>query len=501
MRNSIIAVSPGRLPYYMAMKMQSIGNHHSERSTASSNNNRLLIYCQAVFNLFLHKHQNLQLNQGNWRLIALLALLTGLGIRLWLVLTNPLWSDEMYSIWAASQPWSALLSGDVDLVHPPLYYLFLKVWMQVSDQLQWLRTSSLLASLGSMFCLYHLGKTELKHHESNSGETGKTLHYWWPVAYSLSGFHIVFDWSVRMYALVTLLSLATLLAVRKKSRPLLLFVLACAGLLLDYAYVWSYILIWWLAFYHSWRGGNRRQLATLIGLTLGAIPFLIWQCWRWPYFQAGLNGILWMSDVLYPSFFLPFFLGTHANIWLTGMAVMLISISLWTQRRHLIHYPIVWWLLGGSLLILESTYIFSMIKQPLLHPRSLQIVGITMCLIWGVALHQKLRGLGLLILITGAFAVPILFQRNSLKLLTEFYPWKNTRNMFASQLEHEGSTLFITPHPESPSPLLHQGLLYTLNGKERLGDKPIPFMPSQPTDNKENCKVIWNLYVVAHLCQ
>lgn len=494
-RKTALATFLGRLPYYMAMKMQSIGNHHSERSTASSNNNRLLIYCQAVLrSRWQAAAQVCTSFIQNWQLITILAVLIGMGIRIWLIVTNPLWSDEMYSIWAAGHSWQAVVSGNIDVVHPPLYYLFLKTWMLISDQLQWLRISSLVASIGSMVCIYQLGRFESQERAQ------PYLAHWWLMAYAFSGFHLVFDWSVRMYALVTFFSLLTLLAVRKNWSPVVLAVFVSCGLLLDYAYFWSLIPIWLLGFWQAWVSGQHKKIFTLIGLTTGIVPFIVWQIWRLPYFQAGLNGILWMNDLLYPSFFLPFFLGTHTSLWLTVGTLCFASIVLWLQRQRLKQYFLVWWILGFAVLLLESTYIFSLLKQPLLHVRSLQIAGLSITLLWGILLSEpKLRWLGLGLLLATAVAVPYLFRQNALSLLTEFYPWKESKKAITNQYE-QGDTLYISADPQSPSPLLYTGLLYSLDGKEMVGDLPIPYVIGTPTHNQSNCKKIWKTYAVVELC-
>ena len=52
-----------------------------------------------------------------------------------------LWFDEIFSVHAAAQPWSAILSFvSKDLIHPPLFYILLKLWVNIGgDSLQWLR--------------------------------------------------------------------------------------------------------------------------------------------------------------------------------------------------------------------------------------------------------------------------------------------------------------------------------------------------------------------------
>lgn len=305
-----------------------------------------------------------------------------------------------------------------------------------------------------------------------------------------------------MYALVTFFSLLTLLAVRKNWSPILIAIMVSVGLLLDYAYFWSLVPIWLLGFWQAWQVGQPKKFATVIGLTTGILPFMIWQIWRMPYFQAGLNGILWMNDVLYPSFFLPFFLGTHTTTWLTASTLAYILVTLWLQRRHLTRYSLVWYLVGSSLLLIEATYIISLIKQPLLHLRSMQIVGLSMTLLWGVVLAEsRQRWIGLSLLLVTALLIPQLFKQNSLILLTEFYPWKRIKTTIVTQRENSGGELFITAHPNSTSPLLYESLLYNLDGKETLGDRPTPYTAGLPTYDQSACKKIWSVYAVVELCR
>lgn len=59
-------------------------------------------------------------------------LIPGLALRLALVL-NPewLWYDESFSVLVARLPWARLWAATVNDVHPPLYYVVLKLWLAV----------------------------------------------------------------------------------------------------------------------------------------------------------------------------------------------------------------------------------------------------------------------------------------------------------------------------------------------------------------------------------
>src|SRR5438128_1001495 len=70
------------------------------------------------------------------------------AVRVWRLDATCLWFDEMYSVQAAEHAWSDILSFiALDLVHPPLFYLLLKVWIGIGgESIFWLRMLSLVFS-------------------------------------------------------------------------------------------------------------------------------------------------------------------------------------------------------------------------------------------------------------------------------------------------------------------------------------------------------------------
>ncbi len=485
------------------MKHQSPSAHHSHRSTASSNNNRLLIYCQALFvqisalGRFLPTFSDI-----TWRNLAFAAITLGIGIRGWLVWQNPLWSDEMYSIWTTYQSWPLVLTGSLDVVHPPGYYILLKAWMLPSDQLQWVRLFSMLAGIGSIFLVHLIGKQEEHRHPELT-----ELKWWWPVAYSLSGFHLVFDWAGRMYALVAFMTVLQLWSIRRATNPFLIAVIAAAGLMIDYGFFWSYCMIWLLLAIITWLQPTKLKCLQLLGLTAGVIPFALWQMQRMSLFQAGINGILWMSPHLRFDFFVPFFLGTHNTVWLSVITLAVLLISLKPLYPKYQKNLLFWWWLGSSFVLLDFTLMYSAIKQPLFHPRSLQFIGLAVSFYWALLLqHKKWRLMALVLLTTQALMLVVLFNQGAYHLLIEFYPWQQIKKSFGYALKSQpNSILHIEPLPKSPSPLLTEGLLYTLQGKEKIGDAQIPYV-RDPIDTmslqpRSDCNVIWDNYALVNLCK
>lgn len=69
-------------------------------------------------------------NKGIIKALLITACLVYLGLRIWRLCDSCLWFDEIFSIHAAEHDWSGLLRFVAqDLIHPPLSYILLKVWL------------------------------------------------------------------------------------------------------------------------------------------------------------------------------------------------------------------------------------------------------------------------------------------------------------------------------------------------------------------------------------
>src|SRR3954471_18752057 len=64
-----------------------------------------------------------------------------IAVRLWNLTASCLWFDEIFSVNAAEHSWNSVLNFvALDLIHPPLFYIFLKLWIGVGgESLFWLR--------------------------------------------------------------------------------------------------------------------------------------------------------------------------------------------------------------------------------------------------------------------------------------------------------------------------------------------------------------------------
>ena len=134
--------------------------------------------------------------------IALSTLLTLLyvGARLWRLTAACRWFDEIFSVHAARHGWGELWQfAAADLIHPPLFYALLKVWLAVGgESLVWLRLFPALTSIAALIPFFLLAR-ELK---LNANARNFAL-----LLLASSGFLIKYAQEVRMYSLLFLLAL------------------------------------------------------------------------------------------------------------------------------------------------------------------------------------------------------------------------------------------------------------------------------------------------------
>lgn len=115
------------------------------------------------------------------------------GIRIFRLTDSCLWFDEIFSIHAAEQPWSSILSFvALDLIHPPLFYVLLKIWTGLGgESLFWLRLFPVVFAVIAIFPFLALCR-ELK------------LSFWTQIValffFAVNGSLIKYAQEVRMYA-------------------------------------------------------------------------------------------------------------------------------------------------------------------------------------------------------------------------------------------------------------------------------------------------------------
>ncbi len=97
------------------------------------------------------------------RLIIASLLLLFIAARLWWLTRFGLYGDEIFSLRLAAASWSDLFANVIrDAVHPPLFYVLLKVWIDVGgESIYWVKLFPVCASIASLAPFYLLCR-ELK---------------------------------------------------------------------------------------------------------------------------------------------------------------------------------------------------------------------------------------------------------------------------------------------------------------------------------------------------
>ena len=124
------------------------------------------------------------------------------AVRLWRLEDSCLWFDEIFSVHAAEHDWGRMLRfAALDLVHPPLFYAALKVWIGIGGEgLLWLRLLPVVFAVMALGPFLHLCK-ELK-----IGLPATAISLF---VFAVNGSLIKYTQTLRMYSMLMFLSLVS----------------------------------------------------------------------------------------------------------------------------------------------------------------------------------------------------------------------------------------------------------------------------------------------------
>jgi uncharacterized membrane protein len=217
--------------------------------------------------------------------IVIFALIVTLltGARLWGLTATCLWFDEVFSVHAAKHEWTELFRFvAADIIHPPLFYVLLKVWIGIGgESLLWLRlfpfVTSIVVIVPFLFLCRELRLARM--------ETGLAL-----LLISVNGYLIKYAQEVRMYTLLLFFTVCSLWLFIKffnanPDRKHLGF-LSAINLLLIYTHYYGWLIVAaQLVFLIFW--ARRRLTDFLISV---AVLLLCFSPWVYAVTQASGTG-------------------------------------------------------------------------------------------------------------------------------------------------------------------------------------------------------------------
>ena len=174
------------------------------------------------------------LSRVRWLVPVLAAGLLG---RLYHLGERSIWTDEAYSITVRGSLGLSQIFGLANDPHPPLYYVLLHGWMSLfGDSVTATRTLSVLVGIGAVIAIYPLGRTLFDH------RTGLLAS----VLLSASAFQLHASRTVRMYGLVTLLTIVSLyffVRVCRERSPGTTFAYALSTAMLLYTHIFAALVV------------------------------------------------------------------------------------------------------------------------------------------------------------------------------------------------------------------------------------------------------------------
>lgn len=211
--------------------------------------------------------------------------------RFWNLTASCLWFDEIFSVHAATQSWDSILSFvALDLIHLPLFYVLLKLWIGVGGEgLFWLRLFPVIFSVASLFPLLSLLR-ELKQ--------DKLTQLICLFFLTVNGSLLKYSQEVRMYSLLMCLShfsiwLFTRYFIKGKSYIPLVII----NILLIYTHYFGwFVILSEVAAILVFQRIKWRRIIAMFAVT--SVAFIPWMIAVWQAAQTGTGlaqNIGWMA--------------------------------------------------------------------------------------------------------------------------------------------------------------------------------------------------------------
>jgi uncharacterized membrane protein len=365
----------------------------------------------------IEQNKTASLSNKKFAPVFILLAVLFIAARLWQLTTYPLWLDEIFSLDLARRGWGDLLRAAAqDVVHPPLFYLLLKLWIGIGGtSLIWLRLFPALTAIASMIPFYFLCREiKLRRLETNTAL----------LLMAVNGYLIYYAQELRMYSLLLFFTLCSLWmfvrwinSVESDSRTLLC--LFGVNLLLVYTQYFGWLVVG-AEFIYILFGERRKLRRFFVSIALLCLCFAPWVYLVARAFAvkrgAGaqldwltrphLAELLWFYATLNGAFAIPH--TTVPGLLIFGSPLLWCAWRVWKRDQKLSprllcglallsFMPVLVafsasWLLpksvwGDRYLIIAAAPYFILIAVAVnrLRPSWVRIISLTLIVVWAVA--------------------------------------------------------------------------------------------------------------------
>jgi hypothetical protein len=357
------------------------------------------------------------------RYFLILVIAIGFLARLFLAAYMPIWRDEGFSIWTASNGLLEVFFGQPDNAHPPGYYVFLSLIYPLTNNLILMRLISMTHYLISCILLWRIGIAR-----------NKLYALVLLSVFACSGYFLVIDWQIRSYTWTFCLMLLSIwLRTKRESygrtKYLVAFVILHAwGMYFDYSYWWYCLGLAMYNLYLNFKESKKSiwDYQEVWGLSMSFLIFWV----IYPKFFGTINGakegVAWATHFIKTDVFIPYFLGTVKFVGLTFIYKLLWVFGLWRliKEKYFIDSPL---LIGGVVSFIVSV-IVTLLYSPLFHVRHLILVGVISLLVVAEAVYYSLRyparWVVMVLIIFGGINTFLLLISKPAELEIVTYPWR-----------------------------------------------------------------------------
>ena len=318
-----------------------------------------------------------------WLVLAIFGVVTFIyvDLRLWHIGTYSLWCDEAFSVFVAKQQWRELFRQVViDRVHPPLFYMMLKLWIgAVGSSLARLRMFSVFFSVLTLLPLWNCMK---RVRLSTSLKLALLL------AIACNPFLILYSQEVRMYSLLCFLSVWSLdLYLKQNSeRASVWFLWAAVNVALVMVHVAGLAVVGCeLAHAALTRREFRNRFLTCLPALIIFMSWVIAVRIFSPAPARVLHNVEWIAR-LTPTIewkTISHLLGSSLGAIVLSVPV---AMAIWTNRKLDRRYANLFFLL--SVAVIVSVFTFSVVVKPVWQERYLIVAVIPYYLLAGDSIRR-----------------------------------------------------------------------------------------------------------------